>query len=297
MTIELSKGANTAIPGQPEQVTVVLDWTGQPDDPLVPDACVFLLDGQERALSQMLLAQGRFTVQFAALPPTVSKLVFALGLPTSRTFSQFTRLALRLCLGDDEAVRYEIDLSECSESALIVGELYRHQQVWKLRAVGQGFIGGLAPLAERYGAELPAVPPPPPPPPPLLARQQPTPVPAQPLYQTATPVTSPDPARRSRAVKLLLTGATGAAAVLLLTQCQRNDQPRYQYTSLPDCVADWDDARYCDYEGGYYYAPTDQYYRSGSSSSSKTKKITGKLVSASRGGFGKVSSLFSGGGS
>lgn len=109
--------------------------------------------------------------------------------------------------------------------------------------------------------------------------------------------------RRSRTVRLLLTGATSAAAVLLLTQCQRSDPPRYQYASLPDCVADWEQSSYCEYENGYYYAPNEAYHRSSSSSSShtssssKTKKISGTLVSSSRGGFGRTGSLFSGSGS
>ena len=47
------------------------------------------------------------------------------------------------------------------------GELYRRNGQWKFRAVGQGFNGGLAPLARSFGidvAEEAAAPPPPPPP-------------------------------------------------------------------------------------------------------------------------------------
>ncbi len=34
------------------------------------------------------------------------------------------------------------------------GEVYRHQGNWKLRALGQGFNGGLEPLAVSYGVDV-----------------------------------------------------------------------------------------------------------------------------------------------
>jgi hypothetical protein len=40
------------------------------------------------------------------------------------------------------------------ETALIVGELYRRNNEWKFRAVGQGFVGGLGPLARQYGVDV-----------------------------------------------------------------------------------------------------------------------------------------------
>jgi tellurite resistance protein TerA len=40
------------------------------------------------------------------------------------------------------------------ETALIVGEMYRRGGEWKFRAVGQGFVGGLGPLAQQYGVDV-----------------------------------------------------------------------------------------------------------------------------------------------
>ena len=39
-------------------------------------------------------------------------------------------------------------------SALIFGELYRHNDEWKFKAVGAGFSGGLGPLAASHGVNL-----------------------------------------------------------------------------------------------------------------------------------------------
>ena len=40
------------------------------------------------------------------------------------------------------------------EAALIVAEVYRHKEQWKLRYVEQGFNGGLQPLAEHFGVDI-----------------------------------------------------------------------------------------------------------------------------------------------
>ena len=37
------------------------------------------------------------------------------------------------------------------ETAITFGELYRHNGEWKFKAVGQGFQGGLGPMARTYG--------------------------------------------------------------------------------------------------------------------------------------------------
>lgn len=49
---------------------------------------------------------------------------------------------------------FRVDLAGASEQALVVVEIYRRVGQWKLRAVGQGFAGGLAPLARSYGMDI-----------------------------------------------------------------------------------------------------------------------------------------------
>ncbi len=46
------------------------------------------------------------------------------------------------------------DVSDASESAIIVAEYYRRNGEWKMRAVGQGFNGGMAPLARSFGMDI-----------------------------------------------------------------------------------------------------------------------------------------------
>ena len=49
---------------------------------------------------------------------------------------------------------FNVDLKGRTEKAVIMGEIYRHQGQWKLRAQGQGFNGGLEPLAVSYGVDV-----------------------------------------------------------------------------------------------------------------------------------------------
>jgi tellurium resistance protein TerD len=50
-----------------------------------------------------------------------------------------------------EVARYDLTEDYSTETALIFGEVYRHGAEWKFKAVGQGFQGGLAPLARNFG--------------------------------------------------------------------------------------------------------------------------------------------------
>lgn len=53
-----------------------------------------------------------------------------------------------------ELARFDLDTKALNETALIFAEVYRHNGVWKFKAVGQGFAGGLEPLCKTYGLEI-----------------------------------------------------------------------------------------------------------------------------------------------
>jgi len=53
-----------------------------------------------------------------------------------------------------EITRYDLSEDSSTETAMIFGEVYRHGEEWKFRAVGQGFAGGLAPMAKSFGVNI-----------------------------------------------------------------------------------------------------------------------------------------------
>ena len=52
-----------------------------------------------------------------------------------------------------ELVRYDLEEDFSIETAVVVGELYRHNGEWKFNAIGSGFQGGLAALCANYGID------------------------------------------------------------------------------------------------------------------------------------------------
>lgn len=53
-----------------------------------------------------------------------------------------------------EVVRYDLAEDASTETAMIFGELYRHNGEWKFRAVGQGYAGGLKAMCAQYGLNI-----------------------------------------------------------------------------------------------------------------------------------------------
>ncbi|BAW79440.1 stress protein [Candidatus Nitrosoglobus terrae] len=65
-------------------------------------------------------------------------------------------LTLRIVCNNNILAQYQHQLIDNieNEAALILGEIYRHEQGLKFRAVSQGFVGGQRALAEHFGAEI-----------------------------------------------------------------------------------------------------------------------------------------------
>lgn len=53
-----------------------------------------------------------------------------------------------------EIARYDLSEDASVETAMVFGELYRAGAEWKFKAIGQGFKGGLGPLAGSYGVNV-----------------------------------------------------------------------------------------------------------------------------------------------
>ncbi len=103
------------------------------------------------------------SVDTAALPREIATVVVAASLdgtgPTS--FATAGALSATLTGGGTELVFSPSGLT--SEAAVVCLEIYRRNDVWKVRAVGQGYAAGLAGLATAFGIEVddePATPPP-----------------------------------------------------------------------------------------------------------------------------------------
>ncbi|MDQ8701669.1 TerD family protein [Streptomyces sp. LHD-70] len=173
MTAELVRGQNHVLPqtrleirvsaGRPIVAGATLsdeqgkvrgtDWVAHPASPGMP--------GLE--VSKQAAADHRLAVDLGALPPGAERVNILLALPVTDGTQKanggggpvrFGALAAPFVavtgLDGSEIASYTItDLD--AESAVVALELYRRQGAWKVRAVGQGYAGGLAAMLTDQG--------------------------------------------------------------------------------------------------------------------------------------------------
>ncbi|VGD82121.1 bacterial stress domain protein [Klebsiella pneumoniae] len=84
------------------------------------------------------------------IPDTIQRIAITMVIDGSDTISGLAQLKLSA----ESQATFFVDLNGRTEKAVIMGEVYRYQGNWKLRALGQGFNGGLEPLAVSYGVDV-----------------------------------------------------------------------------------------------------------------------------------------------
>ena len=100
----------------------------------------------------------KIMVDLSAVPAEVDKITIGVTIHEAESrkqnFGMIGKAYIR-CLdanGDKEIARYDLSEDGSTETAMIFGEIYRSGAEWKFKAVGQGFVGGLGPLARSFGA-------------------------------------------------------------------------------------------------------------------------------------------------
>ena len=191
MALSLTKGGNLSLtkeaPGM-TKVLVGLGWDARSTDgtEFDLDASAFLLkaDGKVRADSDFIFynqlksvdgsvehtgdnrtGEGdgddeAIKVDLSKIPADIHKIAFTVTIHEAearrQSFGQVRNAFIRIVNQDTnvEVGRYDLAEDASTETAVIFGELYRHGAEWKFRAVGQGFNGGLKPLAESFGLKF-----------------------------------------------------------------------------------------------------------------------------------------------
>ena len=189
MSISLSKGQKIDLtktnPGL-TKVLIGLGWDtnkydGGKDFDL--DASAFLLNGAGKASSEKdfifynnlksangaiehtgdnLTGEGdgddeQIKVNLATVPAEVDKISFCITIHEAtergQNFGQVTNAFVRIVNEDTgaELIRYDLGEDFSVETAVVVGELYRHGGEWKFNAVGSGYKDGLAGLVKDFG--------------------------------------------------------------------------------------------------------------------------------------------------
>lgn len=73
-----------------------------------------------------------------------------------QNFGQVSNAFVRIVNNEtsDEIVRFDLSEDYSTETAMVFGEIYRHNGEWKFRAIGQGYTGGLYSLCQQYGVNV-----------------------------------------------------------------------------------------------------------------------------------------------
>lgn len=73
-----------------------------------------------------------------------------------QNFGQVSNAFVRLVNNDtnEEVVRFDLSEDYSTETAMVFGEIYRHNGEWKFRAIGQSYSGGLFALCQQYGVNV-----------------------------------------------------------------------------------------------------------------------------------------------
>lgn len=191
MAVSLSKGGNVNLSKEApnlNKIVVGLGWAERSTDGAAfdLDANAFLLnvdgkvrnDGDFCFYNNKIVANGAvehagdnktgagegddetLKVELSKVPADVDRIVFSVTIHEGETrkqnFGQVRNAYIRIINtdGNVELARYDLSEDASTETAMIFGELYRNNGDWKFRAVGQGFAGGLAPLAKSFGVNV-----------------------------------------------------------------------------------------------------------------------------------------------
>ncbi|MFG1791914.1 TerD family protein [Nocardia sp. NPDC049149] len=99
-------------------------------------------------------------VDLTATPPTITNIFFPVSIhdadARSQSFGQIRNAFIRVvdAATGVELARYDLTEDASTETAMVFGELYRHNNEWKFRAIGQGYASGLAGIARDYGVNI-----------------------------------------------------------------------------------------------------------------------------------------------
>ena len=99
-------------------------------------------------------------IDLLKIPANIERIAFTVTIYDAearrQNFGQVSNSYIRLVDESNEVELIHYDLGEdfSIETAVVVGELYRHNGEWKFNAIGSGFQGGLAALCGHYGIEV-----------------------------------------------------------------------------------------------------------------------------------------------
>lgn len=98
-------------------------------------------------------------VDLSLVPAAIEKIAFTVTIYDAekrrQNFGQVSNAYIHIMdtATNTELLRFDLGEDFSIETAVVVGELYKHNGEWKFNAIGSGFQGGLAALCAHYGID------------------------------------------------------------------------------------------------------------------------------------------------
>ena len=98
-------------------------------------------------------------IDLSKVPSGYTKLVVVVTIYDAETrlqnFGMVSNAYIRLVdeNTNEEILRYDLSEDFSTQTALVIGEIYKHNNDWKFAAVGSGYNGGLLQLCKTYGVD------------------------------------------------------------------------------------------------------------------------------------------------
>ena len=99
-------------------------------------------------------------VDLSLVPQNIQKIDFTVTINEAdvrkQNFGQISNAYIRIVNEEtgSEIIKYDLGEDFSIETAVVVGEIYRHGAEWKFNAMGSGFQGGLAALCNNFGISI-----------------------------------------------------------------------------------------------------------------------------------------------
>ena len=170
MAINLTKGQKVDLTkGNPSlsKIVVGLGWDVNAFDSGAAfdlDAAAFMVGGSGKCPTEKeFIFYGNLEHPSGArskVPASVERIAFTVTIYDAETrrqnFGQVSNAYIHIqdMVGGADLIRYDLGEDFSIETAIVVGELYRHNGEWKFNAIGSGFQGGLAALCQNYGVNV-----------------------------------------------------------------------------------------------------------------------------------------------
>ena len=99
--------------------------------------------------------QQRFDIDLTKLPSTIDYLVLTATIDGQATMRELGASTVKLEQAEQLIANYQFDGSAFdNERAVMLLQVYRKSDVWRINAIGQGFNGGLSALVTHFGGEV-----------------------------------------------------------------------------------------------------------------------------------------------